>query len=296
MRAAPRPISPDEWYSNVPFAFAHSSTALGWSGVRVEDEPDMPASEVIEPPLANLLLILHGRVATEGASLRCGEAAFEGTGSPQSLTVLPPGVESRWRWANACDCTQYHLTPALVGRVAQEAFDLDPARLLFPVVFYDRSHPSVLAAQAALRDELLGGGAGGRLCAESLATVLAVHLIRHLACGPTVRGLTGVLARHIVKAVEEFVMDNLDADLALSDLAAVAHLSEYHFARLFKATTGQTPHQFVIGKRVERAKHLITEGRLTLVQVAAEVGFASQSHLTLHFKRVVGSTPGQFRN
>lgn len=209
------------------------------------------------------------------------------------VSVVPVGVPSECRFPAHHACFQLLLSPQRVRQVGAETFGLDPARLSFDPVWC-RPAPSVVGVAGMIRDELLSAGAGGRLCAESLATVFVVHLLRQLHPAPAVRGLTGGLARHVLRAVEEFVMDNLDADLALADLAAVAHLSEYHFARLFKATTGQTPHQYVIACRVERAKALITEGRLTLAEVAAACGFADQSGFTKHFKRVVGVTPKRF--
>ncbi len=71
-------------------------------------------------------------------------------------------------------------------------------------------------------------------------------------------------------------------------------MSEFHFARLFKQTTGLPPHQFVIHRRIECAKRLIVAGRLSLSQIAIEVGFSDQSQLNRHFKRIVGVTPKQF--
>jgi AraC family transcriptional regulator len=77
---------------------------------------------------------------------------------------------------------------------------------------------------------------------------------------------------------------------------AAAHLSVYHFARQFKATTGLPPHQYVIARRVEQAKHLLqTRTDPSLAEVAACAGFSDQSQFTHHFKRLVGITPGQFR-
>ncbi|MDB5312349.1 MAG: marA [Gemmataceae bacterium] len=83
---------------------------------------------------------------------------------------------------------------------------------------------------------------------------------------------------------------------SLGQLAAVARLSPYHFARQFKAATGLPPHQYVIARRVERAKQILQDGTgLSLAEVAAEAGFSDQSHFSHHFKRIVGVTPGQFR-
>ena len=145
--------------------------------------------------------------------------------------------------------------------------------------------------------ELTAGGAGGRLAAESLANVLAIHLIRHvLAPRQPVGRRDGTLPRAKLRAVVEYVEEHLDAGPTLGQLAAVARLSVYHFARQFKATTGLPPYQYVIMRRVERAKHLLQGGTdLSLAEVAAHAGFSDQSQFTHHFKRLVGVTPGQFR-
>jgi AraC family transcriptional regulator len=79
-------------------------------------------------------------------------------------------------------------------------------------------------------------------------------------------------------------------------MAAVARLSAYHFARQFKAATGLPPHQYVIARRVERAKGLLQPGDdISLAEVALRAGFSDQSQFCQHFKRLVGVTPGQFR-
>jgi AraC family transcriptional regulator len=78
-------------------------------------------------------------------------------------------------------------------------------------------------------------------------------------------------------------------------MAAVARLNSYHFARQFKAATGLPPHQYVIQRRIDRAKHLLQAGTdLSLAGVAARAGFSDQSQFSRHFKRLVGVTPGQF--
>ena len=110
------------------------------------------------------------------------------------------------------------------------------------------------------------------------------------------RGRDGVLPRGRLRAVVAYIEDHLDAGPTLEQLAAVARLSPYHFARQFKAATGLPPYQHVIQRRVERAKQLLQAGTdLSLAEVAARAGFSDQSQFTQHFKRLVGVTPGQFR-
>jgi AraC family transcriptional regulator len=180
--------------------------------------------------------------------------------------------------------------------VAAEALDLNPDRVELPPVS-DLSHPRLRAAVLALDAELTAGGPGGRLLAESLGNVLAVHLLRHFSAhGAANTPLGGVLPKHKLRAVIEYIREHLDAELSLDHLAAVTHLSPYHFARLFKNSTGLPPHQYVVARRVERAKELLRQrDGLSLADVAVEVGFSSQSHFTRHFKRLVGVTPRRFQ-
>jgi AraC family transcriptional regulator len=189
-----------------------------------------------------------------------------------------------------------HLEPGLVARVAAEAFDLDPARLTVPPLD-GLELPQLRATMGAVGAELTAGGAGGPLAAESLANVLAVQLIRHaLAPRRPARGPDGALPRGRLRAVVEYIEEHLDANPTLEQIAGVAHLSPYHFARQFKAATGLPPHQYVISRRVERARQLLQGASgLALAEVATRAGFSDQSQLSHHFKRLLGVTPGQFR-
>ena len=183
----------------------------------------------------------------------------------------------------------------MVARVAAEAFDLDPARMIVPPLD-GLDLPQLRAAMSAVDAELTAG-VGGRLAAESLANVLAVHLIRHvLAPRRPARGRDGALPRGRLRAVVECIEEHLDAGTTLEQMAAVARLSPYHFARQFKPATGLPPHQYVIARRVDRAQQLLQpDGDLCLAEIAARAGFSDQSQFSHLFKRVVGVTPRQFR-
>jgi AraC family transcriptional regulator len=210
---------------------------------------------------------------------------------------LPAGTPASWRWGGRTEESLHiFLEPALVERVAAEAFALDPARLTVPPLD-GLDLPELRAIMGVVDAELTAGGAAGSLAAESLANVLAIHLIRHLlAPRRSARGHDGALPRRRLRAVLEYIEDRFAANPTLEQLAAVARLSPYHFARQFKQATGLPPYQYVILRRVERARQLLQGGAdLSLAEIAAQTGFSDQSQLCRHFKRLVGVTPGQFR-
>src|SRR5262249_53396943 len=183
-----------------------------------------------------------------------------------------------------------------VGRIAAEAFDLDPARSVLPPLDA-LDLPPLRAAMSAVDAELAADGAGGRLATESLANVLAVHLLRHVSAPRRLHGgRDGKIPRARLRTVVEYIEEHLDASPSLAEMAAVVGLNPYHFARQFRAATGLPPHEYVILRRIERAKQLLqTAADLSLAEVAARAGFYDQSQFARHFKRLVGVTPGQFR-
>jgi AraC family transcriptional regulator len=97
------------------------------------------------------------------------------------------------------------------------------------------------------------------------------------------------------RRVIDYIQAHLGEATSLRRLAELAGLSPYHFARLFKRSTGRAPHQYVVWQRIERAKRLLAAGSLPLVQVAFRLGFPSQAHFTTVFRKHVGTTPGAYR-
>jgi AraC family transcriptional regulator len=279
----------------ITFEAVAASDQLGWVGLEAARYQAAPGSEVEPFALAHHTLVLFtGPPETL-------ELSYDGVKRHRpppagSISLMPAGSMSIWRWTGHKSSLHVHLEPALVARVAAEAFDLDPARLTVPPLDA-LDLPQIRAAMGAVDAELSAGGAGIPLAAESLANVLAVQLVRHvLAPHRPLRGRDGTLPQGRLRAVVEFVEEHLDAGLTLEQMAAVARLSPYHFARQFKAATGLPPHQYLIARRVERAKQVLQGGHeFSLAEVAAQAGFSDQSQFSHHFKRLVGVTPGQFR-
>ena len=287
-------LGPLELIKHFPGEPCAASDRLRWVGLEALRYRDQPPNEALQPPLTHhsLLLFLH--------TPKEFEAQYDGVNRvvpprPGSILVVPAGSPARWRWSSHTDSLHVFLEPGLVDRVAAEAFELDPARVSLPPLD-GLDLPPLRAAMLAVNDELTADAAGGRLAAESLANLLAVHLVRNASAPrPPARRSDGALPQGKLRAVVEYVEGRLDAGLTLEQMAAAAHLSVYHFARQFKAATGLPPHQYVIVRRVERARQHLQGGDLSLAEVAACAGFSDQSQFTHHFKRLVGVTPGQFR-
>jgi AraC family transcriptional regulator len=289
------PIRPPDWRKMAPYEPCAASDRLGWVCLEAARYRATPAFELDVPALTHHKLVLCTR-PPEDLDMR-----FEGVKrhvpAPSGAIFVVPAGSPHWvRSSGWKDQLHIFLEAELVTRVAAEAFDLDPARLTVPPLDA-LDLPQLRAAMAAVGAELASGGPGGPLAAESLANVLAVHLLRHvLAPRSPARGRDGTLPWGRLRAVVEYIEEHLDGGPTLAQLAAVVRLNPYHFARQFKAATGLPPHQYVITRRVERAKQLLQAGtELSLAELALRAGFCDQSQFSHHFKRLVGVTPGQFR-
>ena len=131
---------------------------------------------------------------------------------------------------------------------------------------------------------------------ESLAAVLAGHVARNYVIAKSAKAAhCGGLAPHKLRCVRNHVCEHLGETTRVDQLAEAVHLSPFHFARMFKQSTGQSPHLYVLMQRIERAKELLAETDTALVDVAAEVGFRTQGHFTTVFHRYAGLTPRKFR-
>lgn len=139
-------------------------------------------------------------------------------------------------------------------------------------------------------------GSSDRLYAETLANSLVVHLLKSAGKGEAIRPVAGKLSREQLRRAVDYLENHLGAGLDLQSWAKEAGLSPYHFARLFKRTTGFAPHQFLSHRRVERAKSMLMASDTSFSAVACELGFASQSHFNRVFRQYTLMTPGEWRN
>lgn len=160
------------------------------------------------------------------------------------------------------------------------------------------SHPDAIFFQLArsLIPALNKPNEASRLFVDHITLAASAHVIKEYAkVASSIRTVCGGLAPWQLTRAKELMNANLDGSISLADVAAQCRLSTGHFARAFTQSTGMPPHRWLLRRRVERAKHLLCDFRLTLMDVAIQSGFADQSHLTRVFSRLVGETPGVWR-
>jgi len=157
------------------------------------------------------------------------------------------------------------------------------------------SDPLISQIGVTIANEISGGFVDAIL-ADALNTALAVQVTRRFADQSALMlEPSNGLSRERLKRVRDYIEAHLDNRLTLTDLARVACLSPYHFSRSFKQSIGIGPQRYVIQRRLERAKAMIRRTNQPLAEIAQQVGFADQSHLTSIFRRETGVTPGRYR-
>jgi AraC family transcriptional regulator len=147
-------------------------------------------------------------------------------------------------------------------------------------------------------NELSEQTAASRMVAEMSSLMLATRLIQNYVDRDLIDRIAGGPARleHVrMRRVLDYIDQHLEDDISISELAQVAHLSEFHFARVFATTMGMPPQRYVSQRRLAAAKKMIGVGKLPLSEIAFRSGFSSQASFTRAFRRATNMTPGEFR-
>jgi AraC family transcriptional regulator len=278
-----------------PFLYARpslSSSSVQWAGVAVEDY-SVPACVIHRHEHVDnfIHVVLDGsakyEVLTRGKVLN-----FHA--SPGTTFILPQGTIDELRWKGATHRIAVAIHPSLLVSALDETAH---ERTIELIENWNLTDQNIMAVLLAMRTDLDSGSPAGRLYGESLANTLAVYLLKRYA----VRGYTppthrGGLPGYRLRRVLDYIGDNLEADLGLSELAGMAGVSPHYFAELFRRSTGQAPHRYVLFQRIERAKQGLAEGKCSVLEVGLDAGFRNSSHFARMFRKFVGISPSRFRN
>lgn len=226
---------------------------------------------------------------SEPVSGYCSEKRFLYTRG--DIDIMPSGYGDSWREDAANTSLFVAVAPTLLQRTADE-LEIAPTRRSIELRHQVRD-PQIEHIAWALDSERRSDYANGALYTESLATALAVHLLRrYTTAAPSVPAR---LVPKRLQRLREYIDAHLDQSLGLIELARVAGLSPSHLKTQFRKETGMAVHQYVIARRVQRAHQLLSRTALPISQVALEVGFSHQSHLARWTGRILGTTPGELR-
>jgi AraC family transcriptional regulator len=234
-----------------------------------------------------------------GNSLVSGELTVEGRSTsikavPGGIGIYPANLPFQEFWSpEVSSFLDLYLEPTLIEQTGVELCDKDQIELV-PNLEYCLD-PLIYQIAVALKTALEVDPSGSKLYADVMKTALVARLISHYSAQqPVIKKHSDGLTQQQLKQVTGYIHEYFDQDLSLAELANLVQLSPYHFARLFKRSTGLPPHKYLLQCRIKRAKKLLLERELSIAEIACVVGFSSQGHLNYHFKRLVGATPKAF--
>ncbi|HZC34410.1 MAG TPA: helix-turn-helix domain-containing protein [Chthoniobacterales bacterium] len=275
------------------------SSGQAWKDLLVQIYSAPPEQDTVIVPIAEpqIVRIISGSVVIEERDLGGRWLTTHAQAGDFFLTASQSPYELRWRAANGPHQTMHlYLGLPVLNRAIQEAFEKDPrtTRLRDLSGFKDVFLGGVLEG---LRSEITSSRPASPLFVQGIAQSLAVHLVRNYAEQPLdVPEYKGGLPGFKLRKITELMASHLEEEFSLIRLAREADMSEFHFSRLFKRTTGYTPSQYFIRLRMERARRLLKETKKSIIEIGLEVGYTSPSHFAHVFRREVGILPSEYRS
>ena len=268
-----------------------SSADLSWKGfllerqsaganMRIGDHADQNMLALVTSP------VMRGEHQTKSGTVLVRKIAGQ-------VTVIPKGPVPEMRLVSEAELVYCSFDGNFIEQIAEDVKGLHPERLVFRSGLRDNSIRLLMQMLVA---EFDAGNPTGRIYAETLAEALALRFL-HLGTVAPIEAPVKIsaLPGNKLARVKDLVESSLDQDLTLEALAREAGYSRAHFLRMFRESTGTTPHQYVMQRRVVHAEELLSANELGVAEIAVVCGFSSQAHLTLAFKKQTGMTPAEYR-
>lgn len=261
-----------------------------WPGIHVEQWRSQGRE------LPETVLFQHGllvNLSVKTSEIRwVGHRAVSGVFATGSVAILPAGLPYRANGKHSSTTLVLTIAPEHLQSIMQTTgaakLELCPA--------YGMASRFVREACLALAGDVREGYPSGAMYGEAIGVALAAHLVRHHAVAPQVRAESLRPSDTKKEQIKEFIMQRLDTSLSILQMADFLQLDVYSFCRWFKRAFGTAPHQYVLERRIELAKTRLSMSTESLVAIALQCGFSSQSHFTTTFRRIVGMPPSAYRN
>jgi AraC family transcriptional regulator len=220
---------------------------------------------------------------------RHGVKTHSGLAFHGDIDIIPDGVPSRWEIREVDTALVLLVGRHLLQQAAEESGFKNCIEIRSRFRIRD---PQIEHLGWALMAEAQHGFPSGCLYMDCMAMALAVQLLRsHSSMARSNLPAESSMPRHKLRQVQAYIEENLRSDISLHTIADAAGMSASHLKSTFSKAAGMPVHQYVIRRRVERAALLLREGKLPISQIAVDVGFAHQSHLAMHMKRLLGVSP-----
>ena len=280
-----------------PQSVLKSSDATGWQNVRAIHVRHS-STDVLMPASDDHCVVVN--LGTPFFTYVCpGKRRFEGQVRSGEVAIIPAGSS----WACRSEGSDLpamlllYLRPLFVRSAAHELNFSQNEIGLTPQIGFRDKHISHIAM--SLLHELNEASVVGRLYADSLATGLAIQLVRRYSSLKDIHVGHGGMAPHklrqAIALIDHCLSDEEEGRVALRTVARAVRMSYFHFSRAFKQSMGMTATNYIAERRIERAKKMLEETELPISEIALRSGFSSQSHFTTAFRRLAGATPKAFR-
>lgn len=232
-------------------------------------------------------------------SVLCRKGRVDGRIGSGEVAIIPAGSSwtCRAEGADLPSLLLLYLRPLFVRSAVREVNFAQNEVGLTPQIGFRDKH--ICHVAMSLLHELNEANVVGRLYADSLATGLAIQLVRRYSSLKDVHVGHGGMAPHKLRRalalIDHHLSDEEEGRVALRAVASDVHMSYFHFSRAFKQSMGMTATNYIAERRIERAKKMLAETDLPISEIALRSGFSSQSHFTTAFRRLAGATPKAFR-
>jgi AraC family transcriptional regulator len=268
-----------------------SSEGLGWANVYAVIQREAAYNSYLDAVNDHLFIFhLKGSVgihwSTSGHDL-------DGRVTPGHYDFFPGREGVDVQLDGSIETMHLYLRRSIVDAVIEDMLG-DPKQITLNPVF-NGSDPLLEQIAVSMRGALNDNSLASKLYVEQLSWTLAAHLVHSSSRRVPASYTYGGLSKQQLKRVIDFIEVNMEKPLDLNDLSRAACLNPVYFGRQFKRTTNMSPHQFVIQRRIERAKSLLATTSQPIAEVAAACGFCHQEHLTRVFRIRCGTTPSAYR-
>jgi len=267
-----------------------SSIDLQWNGFAIERH-HLPAGERPEKYSDHHFIVLWDIPTCNGERVHKGQYVPY-VRRPGAISMFTSGVIGAVRNFNEMEVTVGALSPSLISGIELELDQRPNASLNEKLNFQDNGLRTLMSLLAT---ESEAGGPYGRLYGESLYHALASRFVQLGTETRSPNAFKFGLPGHLLRRVVERIKSEFATDLSLTALAAESGYSRAHFLRMFRAATGQTPHQFLLAQRLDNAVQMMKVRSVPLIDIAVACGFSSHTYFTKVFRSRFGILPSQYR-